>query len=285
MDTAVRNQTLDRLFGNLAAIGIEAGQDDRAGGIVDDEIDAGRELQRADVAPFASDDAALQIVAREIDDRHGCLDRVLGGAALNRFGDVVLGAVDGGLARFGIEPLQQVRGVVARLAFNLFEQQLLRFIRGQAGDPLELALLLCGKLFVLRRRSRRALLAVGDGAVAVSQLFFEPLCRDLALGERRIAAGERLFEQGYLLPLLPGLTFGVHQDVVRLLLCFEERFLLACFRVALGVLRDAERPLFGAADGFGSDPFPVRHPPAEYRGAERHRNGRVDEVFDILHHA
>ena len=39
------------------------------------------------------------------------------------------------------------------------------------------------------------------------------------------------------------------------------------------------------ADGFGSDPFPVRHPPAEYSGAKRHRNGRVDEVFDILHHA
>ena len=82
---------LDRLLGHLAAVGIEAGEDDRAGRVVDDQVDAGGELERADVAPLAADDAALEIVARQVDDRDRGLDGVLGGAALDGLGDVLLG--------------------------------------------------------------------------------------------------------------------------------------------------------------------------------------------------
>ena len=53
--------------------GIEAREDDCAGRVVDDEIDAGRLFERADVAPLAADDAPLQIVARQVDDRDGGL--------------------------------------------------------------------------------------------------------------------------------------------------------------------------------------------------------------------
>src|SRR5439155_1464418 len=84
---------IDGLFGDLAAVGIEPGHDDRARRVVDDEIDASGELERADVASFAADDAALEIVAREIDHRDRGLDRVLRGTSLNGLGDVVLGAV------------------------------------------------------------------------------------------------------------------------------------------------------------------------------------------------
>ena len=85
--------------------GIEAGQDDRAWRVVDDQIDAGGLLERADVAPFAADDAALQVVARQIDDRHRRFDGVLGGAALDGFGDVLPRFGGGLLARFGVEAL------------------------------------------------------------------------------------------------------------------------------------------------------------------------------------
>ena len=132
VDAAVGDQPLDRLLGDLAAIRIEARQDDRARRVVDDQIDAGGELERADVASLAADDAPLEIVARQIDDRDGRFDRVLGGAALDGLGDVLLGAVDGRFARLGVEPLQQVGRVVARVAFDLLEQQLLGFVGGQA---------------------------------------------------------------------------------------------------------------------------------------------------------
>ena len=78
MDAAVGDQPLDRLLRDLAPIRIEAREDDRAGRVVDDQVDAGGQLERADVAPLAADDAALEIVARQIDDRHGRFDRVLG---------------------------------------------------------------------------------------------------------------------------------------------------------------------------------------------------------------
>ena len=56
VDAAVGDQPLDRLAGDLAAQRIEARKDDRARRVVDDQLDAGRGLERADVAPLAADD-------------------------------------------------------------------------------------------------------------------------------------------------------------------------------------------------------------------------------------
>ena len=140
VDAAVGDQALDRLARDLAAERIEAREDDRAGRVVDDELDAGGGLERADVAALAADDAPLHVVARQIDDRDGGLDGVLGGAALDGVGDDLLGADGGGLARLGLEPLDEVGGVAARVGFDLLEQQLARLVGGQAGDALQLAL-------------------------------------------------------------------------------------------------------------------------------------------------
>ncbi len=71
--------------GRLAANGLEAREDDALGRIVDDEVDAGELLERADVAALAADDAALQVVGlgmwarRDGDSRR----RLVGGAALD----------------------------------------------------------------------------------------------------------------------------------------------------------------------------------------------------------
>ena len=74
---------------------------------------------------------------------------MLGGRSLNRLGDVVLGAVGCGLARLGVEPLQEIRGVVARVGLHPLEQELFRFLAGEAGDAFELALLIGDELLVL----------------------------------------------------------------------------------------------------------------------------------------
>ena len=92
MDAAVGDQALDRLPRDLAAERIEAREDDGAGRVVDDQLDAGGGLERADVASLAADDASLEVVARQIDDRDGGLDGVLGGAALDGVGDDLLRA-------------------------------------------------------------------------------------------------------------------------------------------------------------------------------------------------
>ena len=260
MDAAVRNQPLDRLLGDLAAVRIEAGQDDRARRVVDDQVDAGRQLERADVAAFAADDPPLEIVAGQVDDRDRGLDRVLGAAALDRLGDVLLGAIDRGLARFGVEPLQQVGRVVACLAFNLLDQQLLGLVGGQPGDALELVLVLGDELLALRERRGGVALAIAQRLVAACQLLLETIDRRLAVGRRRLAAGQRLLHRRRLLAVGAGLTLRLHQDVVRLFLRLEQRFFLAGFGVACGVLGQAQRLFLGASDGVGGDAFAVGDP-------------------------
>ncbi len=147
VDAAVRDEALNCQLRDLTPVGVEPGQDDGPGRVVDDEIDPGRELERPDVPALAPDDAAFQIVAREIHDRHGGLDRVLGGRSLNGLGDVLLGPVGGEFTGLGVEPLHQVRRVVPRLALDLLEQQLLGFVGSEARDALELVLLLRDQAF------------------------------------------------------------------------------------------------------------------------------------------
>ena len=140
VDAAVGDQALDRLARDLAAERIEAREDDRPGRVVDDELDAGGGLERADVAALAADDASLEVVARQIDHRHRSLDRVLGGAALDGVGDDLLRADGGGLARLGLEALDEIGGVAARVGFDVLEEELAGLVGGETGDALQLAL-------------------------------------------------------------------------------------------------------------------------------------------------
>ena len=68
---------------------------------------------------------------------------------------------------------------------------------------------------------------------------------------------------------------------MRLFLGVEQGFFLARLGVALGVLDDAERLLFGAADGFGGDALAVGDPDREHRAGGHERDDDVDEHTDI----
>ena len=81
---ARRRRAREREPRDLAAHRVEAGDDDRLGRVVDDEVDAGRRLERADVAALAADDAALQVVRRQRHHRDGALGDELAREALDR---------------------------------------------------------------------------------------------------------------------------------------------------------------------------------------------------------
>ena len=276
MDAAVDDQPLDGLLRDLAPIRIETRQDDRAGRVVDDEIHAGGELQRADVPALASDDPSLQIVARQIHDRYGGLDGVLGRAPLDGFGDVVFGAIDGRLTCLGIEPLQQIGGVVTRFALHLLDEEIPGFLRREPGNAFELALLRGDQLLVPGGGGRRGFLAFAQRPVARVQLFFEPLDGRLSFAEHRFAAREGLFERGRLLAFLARLPIRFHQDVVGLLFRLERRLFLHRLGVAFSLLDDAKRLLFRAADRFRGNPLAVRHPRDEHSGTRHDGNDEVD---------
>ncbi len=75
------------------------------------------------------------------------------------------------------------------------------------------------------------------------------------------------------------LPLGVHQDLVGFLLGFENRFLLAGFRIPLRVLDDAERLFFGPADGFSGNAPAVGDPDGKNGGGHHRRDdGRYDQI-------
>ena len=105
--------------------------------VVDDEVDAREVLERADVPALAADDAALEVVRSELDDRHRRLGRVARGDALERVGDERAGAPP----RVGsclLLHLPHLAGeLVADEVLRAFEQLLARLVDGQARDLLE----------------------------------------------------------------------------------------------------------------------------------------------------
>src|SRR5690606_5589239 len=72
---AVGDQPVEGLDGDRLPDLVKAGDDDHAGRVVDDDVDAGGLLDRADVAALAPDDAPLHVVGGDRDSP----DRALGG--------------------------------------------------------------------------------------------------------------------------------------------------------------------------------------------------------------
>jgi hypothetical protein len=77
LDAAVADQLLEGQAGHLPADRVETGEDDRLGGVVDDEVRAGGGLEGPDVAPLTPDDAAFHVLVGERDRRDGGLRREL----------------------------------------------------------------------------------------------------------------------------------------------------------------------------------------------------------------
>jgi hypothetical protein len=139
VDAAVLQQLLERQAGDLAADAVEAGEDDRVRRVVDDEVDAGQVLEGADVAPLAADDAALHVVAVELDDRDRGLSGVAGGHALHHDREDVADAAVGVALGLLLDLAHEPRRVVAQLVLEVLEQHRLGLARAQPGDRLERA--------------------------------------------------------------------------------------------------------------------------------------------------
>jgi hypothetical protein len=170
VDAAVLHEALERDAGDLAADGIEAGEDDRFRRVVDDEVDAGRQLERADIAALAADDAALHVLAREVDDGDRILRDVIRGHALDGHAEDLLGLLVAQLGGFTLDALDDVRGFELGLVLHAMDQLALRLLGGEAGDLLELVALRVDELVELALFRVDAFLAVVEGAVALLDL-------------------------------------------------------------------------------------------------------------------
>src|SRR5271166_2575279 len=66
VDAAVQDEPFQGEPGDLAADRVEAGKEYRLGRVIDDEVDAGHRLEGPDVAALTADDAALHLVAGQM---------------------------------------------------------------------------------------------------------------------------------------------------------------------------------------------------------------------------
>ena len=205
VNASVGHQLLDRLLGDRAAERVEARQDDRAWGVVDNQFDARRLLQRANVAAFAADDSPLQIVAREVHHGDGGFNGVLRRAALNRLRDDLLRFFGRHFAGLGLQPLDEVGGISTRVLLDLFDDQLFGFVRRQPGDALQRIVMLAGECVTpCPIRCERAF-QLGDGVLALAQLEVRLRGRPIMFGEFLRALCELPFNGGQFLAPRAGL--------------------------------------------------------------------------------
>src|SRR6185436_5983359 len=185
-----------------------------------------------------------------------------------------------GLARLGLEPLDQVGGVAPGVGLDLLQEQVARFFGGEAGDALQLAMAVGEHLLGTRCRRVGAEPEIAQRRVAGAQLALELLGVGDAVGERPGAVGEPLLEADDLLLPIAGLPIGVGEERVRLLARLELGFLLEGFGVALRLLAHLPDVLIGAADGVGRDALAAGPPPDDRgnRGNIRDRRDNQDKV-------
>src|SRR5687767_10892150 len=90
MDASVGHELLERETRDLAADRLVTRDHDGIRRVVDDHVDTRRELERAYVSAFATDDAPLHLVVRQGDGGDRGLGRRLGSDALDRERDDLL---------------------------------------------------------------------------------------------------------------------------------------------------------------------------------------------------
>ena len=190
VDPAVGDQPVQGEPGDLSSYRIKAGEQDGLGRVVDDQVDAGHGLEGPDVAALAADDAALHLIARQVQHRHHGLAGLLGGDPLDGQGDDLAGA----LLAFDLGLVLDVPDDERRFPLGLVlddgDQLGLGRFGGEAGDALEFAFPFRVFLVELGGAALQVLLARGQGLGALLdplELLVQPL---LAIGEAQLAALE-----------------------------------------------------------------------------------------------
>jgi hypothetical protein len=188
VDAAVQDEPLQGEPGDLPADRVEAGKEHGFRRVVDDEVDAGHRLEGPDVPAFAADDAALHLIAWQVEHRDNGLAGLLGGHPLDGERDDLPGA----LVTLGPGLVLDVPDDERRFPLGLVlddgDQLGLGLLRGEARDPLQLPAARGFGPFQLGGTPVEILLALVEPVSAVldaPELLVEAL---LAVGQAHLAA-------------------------------------------------------------------------------------------------
>ena len=219
VDPAVAHQLRERDSRDLPADRVEARDDHRLRRVVDDQVDARRLLERADVAALAPDDPALHLVVREVDDGDRVLGGVVRGDALHRGQDDVAGLLGGLLAGASLDRSGELDRVVLGLLADGLEQDALRVLGGHAAHLLEGDDALLVELLEL-------VAALVQLDLLLEQLPIPLLEHVRALVQLLVALVQPALEVGELGAPLAGVVLGLALEADLLLLGLEDQVLL-----------------------------------------------------------
>ncbi len=103
---------------HFPAYRVEAGNDDRLGRVVDDEVDSGGRFDGPDISSLPADDASLHFVGGQRHNADGFFGDEVSGIALNGQGQNLLGLLVGGFPSFVLDLLDPLCGIMTGLALH-----------------------------------------------------------------------------------------------------------------------------------------------------------------------
>ena len=281
VDASVADEPLHELPRNLLAHRVEATDDHRLGRIVDEDADAGRRLDRADVASLTADDPPLHLVARQRDGRRGALIRAVARIALNRVGQNAARLALALRLRFLEQIPDHDAGFILDFVLELLKQDSARLFTPELGDAFEFVDLLRNALRKLLFAVRKPLPQGFDLLFLLFEILGLRIHRIGAAVEQLLALGEtllvvRLLAAAFLdlllavLAHLQGLALGRHAGVAQ-----------DVFGFPLRILPDLVGGLVRGILLHFLDPVIQQHPGGDADKAENAGHGDQRPVGDI----
>ena len=146
MDAPVGNEPRERQARRLAPNRVERADNNDAGRVVDNDVDAGYLFKRADIAPFAANHAPLHFVVWDIDGARRRFRGVGRGVPLQRQQDNFARGRFAAFVHFFFMAQNNRAFFFRELFIELFEQAPARFFLSEIQDLVQ-SLLLRGDLF------------------------------------------------------------------------------------------------------------------------------------------
>ena len=219
-----------------AAYGIEARDGYALGRIVDDEVRAGQLFEGTDVASFATDDTALQIVRRNMDSRNRILGRVVRCDALDGKAQYLTRFLIGFSPRTGLCIADDGGRLVRYLFFQGIEQLRFRFVGRHARNALEAVVDFLGSVFEIALPTFELTLHRRD-------LMFARIKRFNATIQRFFTLRQTVFGSANLTQPLFVLRLGILLHLQNFVFGFDDRFPSERFGLFLRICNEALRLL------------------------------------------
>ncbi len=239
MDAAVLHQLVQCQARHFAADGVEATENDGAGGVVHHDLHASGFFQSADVPAFTTDDAALQFIVLDVEGAHCVLHGMLRSHALDGLDDDALGVLVGGELGLLHDVLHQGHGPCPGLILQRVHQLLLGLFSVQAADTFQLChLLLMGLLHFLTAYLQALHTLVNVLLLRIHLLLFD--AQFLLLSAKLLLALLVLL-QALLnaLILFTGITFMFILHLKEFFFGLQDLLLFQGFALGLGLAQDA----------------------------------------------